>query len=193
MNEGVTGVGLLDDSRHHLADPIAVLLEHHVALGFADPLEDHLLGGLGSDPAEVVRRDVPSTDLVLVLGKLLEIDLGLLRLAHLTRLRIDRLLLLDRLLDELLLQLGRDDQLEDTKIGGLAVHLDAGVLGGVRRLLVRGQQRVLEGEHELLRGDSLLALQSLYCLDYLLAHLTLQGKTVVVKRRGALNGNTRNA
>ena len=76
-----------------LADAVAVLLEHHVALGLADPLQDHLLGGLRGDPAEVVRGDVLGLDLVLVLLELLEVDLGLGRLAHLAGLGVDRRLL----------------------------------------------------------------------------------------------------
>ena len=128
----------------HLADAVVVLLEHHVALGLADPLEDHLLGGLRGDPAEVGRRDVAARDLVLVLGELLEVDLGLLGLAHLAGLGVDRPLFLDRLLHELLLELGRQDQLEHAEVRRSAVHVDARVLGRARGLLVGGEERVLE-------------------------------------------------
>ena len=117
LHERVARVGLLDDPRDHLADAVLVLLEHHVALGLADALEDHLLGGLRGDPAEVGRRDVAAGDLVLVLGQLLGVDLRLLGLAQLARLGIDRALLLDRLLDELLLELRREDQLEHAEVG----------------------------------------------------------------------------
>jgi hypothetical protein len=65
LHERVARVGLLDDAGDQLADAVAVLLEHHVALGLADPLQDHLLGGLRGDAAEVVRRDVADLDLVL--------------------------------------------------------------------------------------------------------------------------------
>ena len=47
--------------------PVLVLVEDIVALGLADPLEDHLLGGLRGDAAEVVGRDVALLDLVAVL------------------------------------------------------------------------------------------------------------------------------
>ena len=170
LHERVARVGLLDDPGDHLADAVLVLLEHHVALGLADPLEDHLLGGLRGDPAEVGRRDVAARDLVLVLGELLGVDLGLLGLAHLARLGVDRALLLDRLLDELLLELGRQDQLEHAEVRRVAIHVDARVLGGAGSLLVGGEQRVLERAHQLLRGDALLLLEGLDCLDDLLAH-----------------------
>ena len=52
-------VGLLDDAGDDVADAVLVLLEHHLALGLADALQDDLLGGLRGDAAEVVgRRDV---------------------------------------------------------------------------------------------------------------------------------------
>ena len=90
LHERVARVGLLDDAGDQLADAVAVLLEHHVALGLADALQDHLLGRLGGDAAEVVGRDVALVDLVLVLLELLGVDLGLLGLAHLARLGVDR-------------------------------------------------------------------------------------------------------
>src|SRR6478609_4135386 len=46
LHERVAGVGLLDDAGDQLAHAVAVLLEHHVALGLADALQDDLLGGL---------------------------------------------------------------------------------------------------------------------------------------------------
>ena len=96
-------------------------------------------------------------DLVLVLGKPLEVDLGLLGLAQLARLGVDRALLLDRLVDQLLLELRRQDQLEHAEVGRAAIHVDARVLGRAGRLLVGGEQRVLERQHQLLRRDALLA------------------------------------
>ena len=54
VDERVARVGLLDDARDDVADAILVLLEHHLALGLADPLQDHLLRGLRGDAAEVV-------------------------------------------------------------------------------------------------------------------------------------------
>ena len=170
LHERVAGVGLLDDPGDQLVHAVLVLLEHHVALGLADPLEDHLLGGLRGDPAEVGRRHVAAADLVAVLGQLLGVDLGLLGLAQLARLRVDRALLLDRLLDELLLELRRDEQLEHAEVGRVPVHVDARVLGGAGSLLVGGEERVLEREHQLLGRDALLFLERLDGLNDLLGH-----------------------
>ena len=66
------------------------------------------------------------------------------------------MLLVDRLDDELGLEALGDDELEDLEVAGVVVDLDAGVLGRARLLLVGGQQRVLEGDHELVGGDALL-------------------------------------
>ena len=170
LHERVARVGLLDDAGDQLADAVLVLVEHHVALGLADPLEDHLLGGLRGDAAEVVRRDVALVDLLGVLGEQLLVELGLFGLAHLPRLGVDgRLLDLD-LGKQLLLELGRDQQLEDLEVRGLAVHVDARVMGGARLLLVSRQQRVLQSQHQPLGGDALLALEDVDCLDDLLRH-----------------------
>ena len=110
-------------------------------------------------------------DLVLVRGKDLGVELGLLGLAQLTGLGVDlRLLLLGGLGEQLLLQLGRQDQLEDPEIGGVAVEVDAGVLGRARRLLVGGEQGVLERRHERLGVDALLLLEDLDRVDDLAAH-----------------------
>src|SRR5215217_7253106 len=56
LHERVARVRLLDDAGDQLADAVPVFLEHHVALGLANALQDHLLGGLRGDAAEVVRR-----------------------------------------------------------------------------------------------------------------------------------------
>ena len=69
LDEGVARVGLLDDAGDQLAHAVLVLVEHHVALRLADALEDHLLGGLRRDAAEVLGRHVALLDLVRVLGK----------------------------------------------------------------------------------------------------------------------------
>ena len=75
---------------------------------------------------------------------------------HLARLGVDRRALVDRLDDQVRLEALGDDQLEDAEVAGLAVDLDARVLRGAGLLLVGRQQRVLEGDHELLGGDALL-------------------------------------
>jgi hypothetical protein len=46
----------LDDAGDDLAGAVLELLILALALGIADLLEDHLLGGLGGDPAELDRR-----------------------------------------------------------------------------------------------------------------------------------------
>ena len=85
LDQRVALVGLLDDPGDQLADPVLVLVEHHHPFGLADPLQDHLLGGLGGDPAEVFGGDVAGRDLVLVGGDHLRVELGVLGLAQLAR------------------------------------------------------------------------------------------------------------
>ncbi len=59
VDEHVVAVaGLLDDAGHDLALAIDVLLVHDRALGLADALLDHLLGGHRGDAAEAVGRHV---------------------------------------------------------------------------------------------------------------------------------------
>ena len=165
LHERVAGVRLLHDAGDQLADAVAVLLEHHVPLGLADALQDHLLGGLGGDPAEVVGGDVALVDLVAVFGELLGVDFRFLGFAHLPRLRIDRGFLVDRLDDQVRLQALGDDQFDDPEVGRLAVHLDARVLGRAGLLLISGQERVLERDHELLGLDPLLAREGVHRLQ----------------------------
>jgi len=59
-----------------------------------------------------------------------------------------------------------DDQLDDPEVGGLAIHLHPRVLGRVGLLLVRGQQRVLERDHQLLRLDAFSRASALHRLKY---------------------------
>ena len=157
LNQRVARVGLLHDAGDQLADAVAVLLIHHVALGFADALQDHLFGGLGGDPPEVAGRHVALLDLVAVLLELGRVDLGVLGLAHLPRLRVDRRRLVDRLDDQMRLEALRDDQLDHPEVGGLAIDFDARVLGRSGLLLVCGQQRILQRDHQGLGLDALLA------------------------------------
>ena len=160
LDQRVAVVRLLDDAVDQLADAVLVLVEHHLALGLADALQDHLLGGLRGDPPEVLGGDVAGLDLVLVGSQHLRIELGVLRFAQLARLRVDLLLLLlGRLVEQLLLQFGRQDQLEDAEVRGIAVEVDARVLGGAGGLLVRGEQGILERLHQRLGIDPLLLLQ----------------------------------
>src|SRR3954452_1105563 len=170
LDERVAGVLLLDDAGDQLADAVAVLLVHHVPLGLADPLEDHLLGGLRGDAAEVVRGDVPLVDLVLVLLELDRIDLRLLGLAHLPRLGVHGRLLVNRLDDQMRLEALGDDQLGDDEVRGLGVDVDPRVLRRAGLLLVGRQERVLEGDAELVRGDALLARARAHGLQDLSGH-----------------------
>ena len=130
LDERVARVGLLDDAGDELADAVAVLLVHHLALGLADPLEDHLLGGLRGDAAEVVGRDVALLDLVAVHRELLGVDLRLLRLDVLAGLGVEVGALVDRLDDQLRLEALGHEQLDHAVVAGLGVELDARVLGG---------------------------------------------------------------
>ena len=135
-------------------------------------------------------------DLVLVGGDHLGVELGLLRLAQLARFGVDLALLLllglGRLGQQLLLQLGRQDQLEDAEVAGFVVEVDAGVFGGAGRLLVGGEERVGERVHQLVGGDPLLLLERLDCVDDLFAHWMLLGfgnwicAAVLRARRGDL-------
>ena len=51
-----------------------------------------------------------------------------------------------------------EDELVDAHVAGLGVDLDLGVLHGVGRLLVGGEQRVFERLDERFEGDALLLL-----------------------------------
>ena len=152
----VTRVALLHDAGDELADAVDVLLVHEVALGLADALQDDLLGGHGGDAPEVVGRDLDALDLAHVDAAEVEPDLfpGLL-VVHLEGLGVDVL---------------REDELVHAHVAGLGVDLDGGVLGRVRRLLVGGQQRVLESLDKSLEGDALLALDLAQSLDDLSTH-----------------------
>jgi hypothetical protein len=55
-----------------------------------------------------------------------------------------------------------DDEFDDPEVGGLAVHFNACVLRRSRLLLVGGEQRVLERDHQLLGLDALLARQRVH-------------------------------
>ena len=59
VEQRVAGVGLLDDAGDDVALAAGVLLVLHLALGLADPLQDHLLRGLRGDAPEVGGRVVP--------------------------------------------------------------------------------------------------------------------------------------
>ena len=111
-------------------------------------------------------------DLVLVGGDHLRVELGVLRLFHLAGLRVDLglLLQLGGLGQQLLLQLGRQDQLEDAEVAGFVVEVDARVFGRAGRLLVGREEGVLEGVHQLVGGDSLLLLERFDCVDDLFGH-----------------------
>ena len=166
VDEHVVAVaGLLDDPGHDFADAVDVLLVHHLALGLADSLEDDLLGRLRGDAAEVLRRDVRplderGVDVGPVDVEVVVLDEDVRRLAVLG---FEPLELGDgalaRLLDQPLLDvLGQVDGVH-AEVTAL-VHLDRRVTGGARRLLVRGEQGVLERADERPALDSLLPLIS---------------------------------
>ena len=89
VDERVALVALLDDAGDELADAVDVLVVHDVALGLADALQDHLLGGLRGDAAEVVRRHLVLLDLALVDAREIQADLLALLVEHLERLDVD--------------------------------------------------------------------------------------------------------
>ena len=62
---------------------------------------------------------------------------------------------------------------EDAEVAGVVVHLDGRVTRRARRLLVGGEERILERGDERALLDSLVALDLADGLDDLLAHVTL--------------------
>ena len=201
VDEAVAVVGLLDDARDHVADAVLVLVEHHLALRLADPLEDHLLGGLCGDAAEVGRRHVDHVDVGLGQPVPVELGLGLLDrylLAVLVRGRGGRrlLTLLRRLgqVQEALLDqdLVRDADLEHAHVARVAVDLDAHVAGRLRRLLVRRLEGVLERDEEHLRVDRLLPLQLVDGVEDLFAH-SVTGFQTMFDRETSPRGSSSSA
>ena len=71
VEQRVARVGLLDDAGDDVAFAAGVLLVLHLAFGFADALQDHLLRGLRGDAAEVGGRVVPLADDVALFVELL--------------------------------------------------------------------------------------------------------------------------
>ena len=79
---------------------------------------------------------------------------------------------LARLVEQPLLEVRGQLDREDAEVA-LVVELDGRVAGRARRLLVGGEQRVLERRDERALLDALLALDLADRLDDLLAHLSL--------------------
>src|SRR6476619_3702314 len=176
VDEHVVAVaGLLDDARDDLALAVDVLLVHDRALRLADALLDDLLRGHRGDATEVVRRRVGAVDQVV--RHLLPVEVELVvddqRVLLLARLFLDPLELVDRaltgLVEQARLEIARDVEREDAELT-LVVELDRRVARGARRLLVGGEQGVLERGHERARLDALLLLDRPDPLDDLLAH-----------------------
>jgi len=172
----VAVAGLLDDPGDDFADAVDVLVVHHLALGLADALQDHLLRGLRGDPAEVVGRHVFARDLLL--GDLrpveVEILVGEQRVVLLAGFLFDPLELVQGALAGFFEQarlevLGQLDR-EDAEVSQV-VELDGRVPGSARRLLVGRKQRVLERGDENSGLDPLLALELANGVDDLLCHL----------------------
>ena len=167
--------GLLDDAGDDLAHAVDVLVVHHLALGLADPLQDHLLRRLRGDAAEVLGRDVLALDQLL--GHLrpveLEIVVGEQRVVLLAGLGLEPLELLERalarLLEQPLLEVRRDLDRVDAEVA-LVVELDGRVPRRARCLLVRGEERVLERLDERVAVDALLALDRADRFDDLSRH-----------------------
>jgi len=82
VDDDVLGVDPLDNAGHDVALAVGELLEHHLPLRLPQPLQDHLLGGLGGDAAGVGRVHLSGDDVVhggvrLDLPGVREGDLGL--------------------------------------------------------------------------------------------------------------------
>ena len=166
VDEDVVAVaGLLDDAGDDLADAVDVLVVHHLALGLADPLQDHLLRRLGGDAAEVLGGDVGALDELRVdLGPVdRQVVVGDQRVRPLAVLGLGELELGDRalarLVEQALLDVGRQLDRPDAEVAAHAVELHLRVPRGARRLLVGGEQGVLE------RADEGLVLDALLLLD----------------------------
>ena len=125
---------------HEGALAVLVLREDALALGLAHALEDHLLGRLGGDPAELLHLEV-DLDHVLELG---------------ARLEPPRLV-------EAHLELGIGHLLDDALLGehpdgpGLPVEREAGVVPDTHRPLRGGEEGGLQRLEEDLCRDPLLA------------------------------------
>ena len=180
VDEDVVAVArLLDDPGHDLGHPVDVLVVHDLALGLADALLDHLLRGLRGDAAEVLRGHVRALDLLL--GDVGPVDVQVLvRDEHMRALAVLHLGGLElgehalaSLLEQALLDVRRQLDREDAEVALLAVELDDGVARRARRLLVRGQQSVLERLDQSVALDSPIALELVNELDDLVAHCSL--------------------
>jgi hypothetical protein len=122
-----------------------------------------------------VRRDVAQLDLVLEVRQPRRVDVRRLRDDDLAGLGIHTPLeraggLLLGLVEQLVLELGREQELLHDEVAGVAVHAHARVTGRAGLLLVGGQERVFERPHQLLLGDALLAPERLDCFDDLCGH-----------------------
>ena len=178
VDEHVVAVaGLLHDPRDDVADAVDVLRVPDRALRLADALLDHLLRRHRGDAAEVLRGRVGPGDLML--GDLVPVELELVvvdqRVLLLAGLLLDSLELLDlrlaRLVEQALLEVGGDLDREDAELA-LFVELHDRVARGARRLLVRGEQGILERADQLILLDAFLPLERANVLDDLDAHLS---------------------
>src|SRR5205085_183431 len=135
--------------------------------------------GLCGDPAEAFRRDVLALDVLLGdVGPVdVEIVVGDQCVLALARLLLEPLELLELalagLVEQTLLDVGRQLDREDAKVTGAVVHLDGRVTRRARRLLVGREERILERGDERALFDSLVALDLADGLDDLLSHVTL--------------------
>ena len=143
VDERVALIALLHDAGDDVADAVDVFVVHEVALGFADALQDDLLGRLGGDAAEVVGRDLVALDLGFVDRRKVDADLVALFVSHLEGLDVDVI---------------REDELKDANVARLGIDLDLRRLDGVGSLAVGGMQRVLECGEQRLGADTLLFL-----------------------------------
>jgi hypothetical protein len=63
LDDDAAALEAADDAGHELALLVLVRVEHVLALGLADALDDHLLGGLGGDAAEAVLAELQSASI----------------------------------------------------------------------------------------------------------------------------------
>src|SRR5581483_171073 len=154
---------------------IDVLVVHHLPLGLADALQDHLLRRLRGDAAEALWRHLGPRDLFL--GDVGEVDLEVVvgdeRVLALARLLLEALelfeLALARVVEQAHLEVARQLDRVDVRVP-LVVHLDDRMTRRTRRLLVGGEKRVLDGRDERPLLDALVTLELANRFDDLLAH-----------------------
>jgi len=144
FDDEVAALGALHRARHERFAPLEEVVQDLLALGVADLLQDHLLGGLGADAAE-------GFGLERLLDHVAEGGVGVLGHGIGDRDLVRRLLVL---------LVGHDGPAAEGRIvAGLAVDLHADIDLVLEALLGRRGERHLQRQEHRVLGDVLLARQ----------------------------------